>query len=57
MLLLNIYNGVYFGLAKKVSEPSVPSSILESLETSTSGFPTISPSKISAICCAVNFTL
>ena len=55
-LVLYIY-GVYLGLAKKFKDPFVPSSIFASLETSTSGLPTISPSKIPAICVAVNFTL
>src|SRR5690606_31508444 len=48
---------LYLGLDKKVREPSTPSSILANLETSTSGLPTTSPSKIPAICCAVNFTI
>ncbi len=47
--------GLYLGLDKKVKEPFSPSSILDNLETSSLGFPTTSPSKISAICCAVNF--
>ena len=55
--LVEYIKGVYFGFAKNVKEPSMPSSILESFDTSTSGLPTISPSKIPAICCAVNFTL
>ena len=46
---------IYFGLAKKVREPSVPSSILDNLYTSALGLPTTSPSKIPAICAAVNF--
>ena len=46
---------VYLGLDKKVNDPFFPSSILDSVETSTLGSPTISPSKISAICVAVNF--
>ena len=46
---------LYFGFAKKVREPSVPSSILASLETSILESPTTVPSKIPAICSAVNF--
>jgi hypothetical protein len=44
-------------LAKKVSEPSVPSSILDNLYTSASGFQKTTPSNMPAICPAVNFIL
>ena len=55
-LVLYIY-GVYLGLAKKVKDPFVPSSIFASLETSKSGLLTISSSKINAIYVALNFKL
>ena len=47
--------GLYLGFAKKVKEPSVPSSILAKVETSTFESPITVPSKIPAICSAVNF--
>ena len=40
---------LYLGFAKNVNDPFVPSSILANFETSTSGLPTISPSKMPAI--------
>ena len=50
-------NCVYFGFARKLKLSGSPSSIFESLETSISGFPSTSPSKITAICAAVNFKI
>jgi hypothetical protein len=45
---------VYFGLDKKVNVPGLPSSILASDDTVTSGLPTTSPLNIPAICDAEN---
>ncbi len=47
--------GVYAGFAKNESVPASPSSILESLFTVASGFPSMSPSINLLICNAVNF--
>ena len=49
LALVEYIKEVYLGLAKKVMEPSVPSSIFASLSTSAWGFPSTSPSKIPAI--------
>jgi hypothetical protein len=46
---------VYLGLAKKVKEPMVPSSIFDSWETSIEASPSIVPFSMDAICAAVNF--
>ena len=54
-LLVSYKKELYFSLARKVSDPDVPSSIFESLLTSTSGSPSIYPFNIPAICLAVNF--
>ena len=40
---------VYFGLERKLKLSGIPSSIFESLDTSTSGLPSTSPSNIPAI--------
>jgi hypothetical protein len=41
--LVEYMNSVYFGFARNVSEPFVPSSILDILNISTSRSPTIVP--------------
>ena len=46
---------LYFGFAKKVKDPFLPSSILDKVDTSTFESPITVPSKIPAICSAVNF--
>jgi len=46
---------VYLGLARKDKLPVVPSSILDSLETSALGLPSTVQETSSAICVALNF--